>query len=164
MIVVTPLILSSCGTRTLLEDTAYETYEEALEVANEKVYKSGISHSGESDKKNVISPNGFEYKCDIYYNTSDEMFYITQAYTSNLINEVEHKSLLHDDDALVMIGFTHYHPLSSDISLTFSRADEKYAGDYDVAAHIINANKETAYNYKYLPNWKKEYIRLAEGK
>ena len=92
------------------------------------------------------------------------MFYITQAYTSDSREKVEHKPLLHDDDALVMIGFTHYHPLSSDISLTFSRADEKYAGDYDVAAHIINANKETAYNYKYLPNWKKEYIRLAEGK
>ena len=51
LIVVTPLILSSCGTRTLLEDTAYETYEEALEVANERVYNSGFSHSEERDKK-----------------------------------------------------------------------------------------------------------------
>ena len=157
VVVVAILALPSCA-KTMLESTAYDTYEEALEAANQSVYSSGQAHVGQIDQKGRYAEYGVEYKSDIYYNTDDEKFYITRAYTSNLIDEVKHRKVMSVPVGYEMIGYTHYHPSTKPISLTFSEADLTHADYYDIAAHIINAKSETNGLYQYIPKWKRELI------
>jgi len=121
------------------------------------------------DAKGRYISYGVEYNIDIYYNEDNEKFYITNAYSSNLIDSVDHLDVDRLGSEYIFVGYTHYHPGIGPTSLEFSHEYITIYGDimgdigvanyYKVSAHLINYKRETRSNYDYLNEKMEKIVR-----
>ena len=133
LIVTTPLVLSGCSkSQTTTEKTVqinweyeYADFDHAIDKANDLVYEHGKSYSGQYDIEGEYSYFGFECAVDIYYDPSNERFYLTDVYTDKKSDSVYHRKI--PNKKLIYVANTHYHPSVGDASEVFSEADKGLA-------------------------------------
>ena len=127
--------------------------------ADDLVYEAAQKTKGVINANGDEATYGVEHNVDIYYNPQNGLFYLTDVYTDNVERSVTHRFLFKADELpYIMMGYVHYHPGVSDISLIFNENDVYVADQLKCAAHIVNANKKTKSYYEMLPSDKRDII------